>query len=257
MMWLSWRLHRAAVLTFTVVVGGLIALYLVDSIRLQDVYRASGLDECVGVLNSPSCAARRQLFLAYDVGLLQYTSYVLAGVTTALGAFLGAPLVSTEFERGTWQWIWTQRISRTRWLAVNVAVISVIVVGFGVTWARRTPGGTGRWRRRQALHQHSRLRQHTPLMCAVFGLFAFDVGVAASAFLRRTLAAIGVTVAVFLATRFTVLYWLRERYMAPLAVESPAKSRRPLAFDAPGLGLPQRMDRRVWPRSLVSRHQLA
>jgi len=233
MMWLSWRLHRAAVLTFIVVIGGLAALYLVDSIRLHDVYAASGLDQCVGVLNNPSCAARRQVFLAYDLGLLQYTSYVLVAVTSALGAFLGAPMVSTEFERGTWQWIWTQRISRTRWLAVNVAVVAMIVVGLGAAL-----GAAYTWWNRPVAAQagpfsYVAIFDNTPLMCAVYSLFAFAVGVAASAFLRRTLAAMGVTVAVFLAIRSAVLYWLRPHYMAPIVVESPAnQAGRPLAFDA-------------------------
>src|SRR5262249_52231354 len=72
----------------------------------------------------------------------------------------------------------------------------------------------------------------TPLLCAVYSLFAFAVGVAASAFLRRTLAAMGVTVGVFVATRFAVLYWLRPHYMTPTVVESPAnEAGRPLAFD--------------------------
>jgi hypothetical protein len=59
MMWLSWRLHRAAVFTFVGVIGGLAALYLVDSVRLHDLYTASGLDLCIGVLNDTSCATAR------------------------------------------------------------------------------------------------------------------------------------------------------------------------------------------------------
>jgi ABC-2 family transporter protein len=233
MIWLSWRLHRAAVFTFTVIIGGLAALYLLDSVRLHDLYAASDLDRCIGVLNDTSCATRRTVFLAENLGLVQQTNYVVDVVTGALGVFLGATMVSTEFERGTWQWIWTQRISRTRWLTVNVAVMAVIVVGLGATlgaaytwWDRPVAAQTGPF-------TNIAVFDNTPLMCAVFGLFAFAVGVAASAFLRRTLAAIGVTVAVFLVTRFTVLYWLRERYMPPVVVESPAnQAGRPLGFDA-------------------------
>lgn len=233
MMWLSWRLHRAAVFTFVLVIGGLVALYLVDSIRLHDLYAASGLEKCIGVLNDTSCATRRQVFLAENLGLLQHTDYVLAVVTGALGVVLGAPMVSTEFERGTWQWIWTQRISRTRWLAVNVTMMAVIIVGLGATlgaaytwWYKPVAAQTGPF-------TNVSVFDNTPLMCAVFSLFGFAVGVAASAFLRRTLGAMGITVAVFLVTRFIVLYWLRPHYMAPIVVESPAnQAERPLGFDA-------------------------
>ena len=232
MIWLSWRLHRAAVFAFIAVIVGLAALYLVDSFRLRDVYAASGLEQCIGVLNDPSCANRRQFFLVYDVGWLQYTSYVLVVVTGALGAFLGAPMVSTEFERGTWQWVWTQRISRTRWLAVNVAVVAVIVAILGAAL-----GAAYTWWNRPLAAQIGPLAyvsifDSTPLLCAVYSLFAFAVGVAASAFLRRTLAAMGVTMAVFLAVRFAVVQWLRPHYMTPIVVESPAnEAGRPLAFD--------------------------
>jgi ABC-type transport system involved in multi-copper enzyme maturation permease subunit len=233
MIWLSWRLHRAAVLTFIAVIGGLVALYLVDANRLHSVYAASGLEQCIGVLNNASCAARRQVFLTYDVGLVQYTQYLLVVVTGALGAFLGAPLVSTEFERGTWQWIWTQRISRTRWLAVNFAVVAVIIAALGAAlgtaytwWDRPLAAQVGPF----ALIA---IFDNTPLMCAVYSVFAFAVGVTASAFLRRTLGAMAVTGAVFLLTRFSVVYWLRPHYMAPIAVDSAAnEAGAPLGFDA-------------------------
>ena len=232
MIWLSWRLHRAAVFTFMVVIGGLAAVYLVDSIRLHDVYTASGLAQCIGALDNPSCAARQEVFLVYDVGWVQYTGYVVVVASAALGAFLGAPLVSTEFERGTWQWVWAQRISRTRWLAINVAVLAVIVAAFGATlgaaytwWNRPVAALTGPF-------TYAASFDNTPLLCAVYSVFAFALGVAASAFLRRTLAAMGATVAAFLAVRFAVVSWLRPHYMTPIVFESPAnEAGRPLTFD--------------------------
>jgi ABC-type transport system involved in multi-copper enzyme maturation permease subunit len=132
-----------------------------------------------------------------------------------VGSVPGRPLVSTEFERGTWQWVWTQRISRTRWLAVNVAVLAVIVAAFGAAlgtaytwWNRPVAEQTGPF-------THAASFDNTPLLCAVYSVFAFALGVAASAFLRRTLAAMGATVAVFLAVRFALCgalaFWLTRR----------------------------------------------
>ena len=42
---------------------------------------------------------------------------------------------------------------------------------------------------------------NAPQMCAVYSVFGFAVGVAASASLRRTVAAMGVTLAVFMSIR--------------------------------------------------------
>jgi ABC-type transport system involved in multi-copper enzyme maturation permease subunit len=232
MIWLSWRLHRAAVMAFVAVVGTLAALYLIDAVRLHHVYTGSGLDQCVGLLNNPSCAARRMVFLAYDVGWLQYTGYVVVVVSGALGAFLGAPMVSTEFERGTWQWVWTQRISRTRWLAVNLAVVAAIVAAFGAALGAAYTWWNGPVAEQTGPFTYAGSFDNTPLLCAVYSVFAFALGVAMSTLLRRTLAAMGITVAAFLAVRFAIVSWIRPHYMTPIVVESPAnEAGRPLAFD--------------------------
>jgi len=146
---------------------------------------------------------------------------------------MGAPMVSTEFERGTWQWVWSQRISRTRWLAVNFLVTGLIVAAFGAAlgaaytwWNRPVAAITGPMRMFESF-------DNTPAMCAIYSVFGFAVGVVASTFLRRTLAAMGVTFAVFMATRFSITYWLRPHYMAPIVKESSAnEAGSPLTFDA-------------------------
>lgn len=232
MIWLSWRLHRAAVLGFAAAFGVIVALYLVDALRVHDAYIAGGLDKCVGVLNDSSCHSRRQLFIAFDVGWLKYLGYALTIVSGMLGLFLGAPMVSTEFERGTWQWVWSQRISRTRWLAVNFVVVATIVAAFGAAL-----GAAYTWWERPVVEVSGPMRvfesfDNMPQMCAVYSVFGFAVGVAASTFLRRTLAAMGVTFAVFMVTRFSIAYWLRPHYLKPVVMESPATDAgRPLTFD--------------------------
>lgn len=232
MIWLSWRQRRAAIIAFALVFGAIAALYLVDSIRLHHVFDASGLGQCVGVLHDPSCAARREVFLAYDVGWLEYAGYVITIASGALGVFLGAPMVSQEFERGTWQWVWTQRISRTRWLALNLLVTATSVTALGAAlgaaytwWYRPVAALRGPFGIFGAF-------DNTPLMCAVYSLFGFAVGVAASCFLRRTLAAMGLTFAVFLAARFGITVGARAHYLPPIAVTSPAnEAGTPLNFD--------------------------
>jgi hypothetical protein len=141
-------------------------------------------------------------------------------------------MVSTEFERGTWQWVWSRRISRTRWLVVNLLVVATIVAAFGASlgaayiwWNEPVAALSGPMRAFESF-------DNAPQMCAVYSVFGFAVGVAASTFLRRTLAAMGVTFAVFMATRFSIGYWLRPHYMKPIVEESPANAAgAPLTFD--------------------------
>ena len=49
-----------------------------------------------------------------------------------------------------------------------------------------------------------------------YALFAFALGVAVGAVIRRTLPAMGATLVAFVAVRLAVYEWLRPRYMAPL-----------------------------------------
>jgi len=233
--WLSWRLHRSAVFAFAAIFGLMGALYLVDSFRLQHAFDVANLRECIGVLNNASCHTRVALFIEYEAGWRIVTALLVIAAAGALGVFLGGPLVGTEFERGTWQWIWTQPISRTRWLAVNYLVVGAMVAVLGAMlgaafswWARPLTALQGSF--------DVLMFDNTPLMCAVYSLFGFSVGVAASALLRRTLAAMGATIVVFLATRFAFDFLLRRHYMSPVLVE----------WTADEYGRPLTVDRRDW-----------
>ncbi|MEU8088459.1 hypothetical protein AB0B57_33195 [Micromonospora sp. NPDC049101] len=53
---------------------------------------------------------------------------VVTVVPPLIGAFWGAPLVAREFEAGTYRLVWTQSISRSRWLAVKLAVVGTVTV---------------------------------------------------------------------------------------------------------------------------------
>src|SRR5580704_4510478 len=53
-------------------------------------------------------------------------------VPAIIGTFWAAPLLTREFEAGTFQLAWTQGVTRTRWLAVKLglgAVASAVIAG--------------------------------------------------------------------------------------------------------------------------------
>jgi hypothetical protein len=229
--WLTWRQHRAAA-AFTLIFGGLAVYYVIDGFRLHDAYASSGLAACVGVTNDANCAGRRAEFLAITVGWLQYAGPFIAIGSGALGVFLGAPLIAGEIERGTHQWAWTQRISRTRWLATKYLLLAAVVgllaatLGAAYTWwGRPVEALTGPFGRFGAFDD-------TPLLLAAYSVFAFAASVTASVFLRRTVPAMGITAAVFIIARVGVGYGLRPRYRTPVFVSSaPSEAGIPLGFD--------------------------
>ena len=71
-------------------------------------------------------------FLSHDKFLRDLLGPLMLAVPALLGIFWGAPLVARELETGTYRLAWTQSVTRTRWLAVKVALVglaSVAVAG--------------------------------------------------------------------------------------------------------------------------------
>jgi ABC-2 family transporter len=150
---------------------------------------------------------------------LQITLVALVLVVPALiGMFWGAPLIAHELETGTFRLAWTQSVSRTRWLLVKLGLVglaSFLVAGLlslMVNWwsspldsASPDRFGAGNF----AVHG---------FVAGGYALFAFALGVTAGLILRRTLPAMAVTLAGFIAARFVVTDWVRAHYMSPVTL---------------------------------------
>lgn len=229
MSWLTWRQSRVAVLT---VLAGLAIFGLALAVtgpRLAQEYHLSGLAACTG---DASCGHAQQSF-AFQVrqtgidlplyGLGIALTYLIAAV---IGMFWGAPLVARELEAGTFRLAWTQSITRSRWLAVKLALIGLAAVtatgllSLAVNWwshpidqANARPGADA------GLALPARMaplifgaRGITPIG---YALFAFMLGVTAGVVLRRTVPAMALTLAVLATVQVLVPAALRAHYQAP------------------------------------------
>jgi hypothetical protein len=131
-----------------------------------------------------------------------------------IGAFWGAPLVASEFEDGTFRLAWTQSVTRTRWMAVKLAVVGLAsmatagLLSLVVTWWASPLD-------RSALNQFATFDQRD-IAPVGYAAFAFTLGVLAGALIRRTLPAMAITLAVFIATRLAELTWVRPRLLPPV-----------------------------------------
>ncbi len=152
---------------------------------------------------------------------LELIGTALVAVPGLIGAFWGAPLLSREFEHGTYRLAWTQSVSRTRWLAVKLALVgtaSVAATGLlslMVTWWSNPIDQSGQNRFDAGLFGE---RNITPLGYAAFG---FALGVTAGALIRRTLPAMATTLAVFLGVRLTFTYLIRQHLLTPVHLTQP------------------------------------
>ena len=135
-----------------------------------------------------------------------------------VGLFWGAPLVAAESEAGTTHFAWMQSVTRKRWLAVKVGWMLLAAAVWGgvisalVTW----------WASPTNAEQ---LNQFDPGRFDIMGIvpvgysvFAVALGVTAGAVARRTLPALAVTLAGFIAVRAVITLWLRSHYISPVTV---------------------------------------
>jgi hypothetical protein len=121
--WLSWRQLRIQAAAAAVGVAAAAIVLAVTGPHLADL---SG--------NVFDQLTRGDRWL-YNAGVV-----VLAVAPAVLGAFWGAPLVARELEAGTHRLVWTQSVTRRRWLATRLglalltAAVVMGVLALAVTW---------------------------------------------------------------------------------------------------------------------------
>ncbi len=145
MIWLAWRRQRVQLVSWAVLVVGLGLWMLYTAFQHEAEGRELARVGCNGILHRtiPTGGAAAvdlqlhcsQLQNSFDWGngTVSLVVFLVAALPVAIGAFLGAPLVADEFRRRTHRMVWTQSVSRTRWLLTSVAVVvvgAVIPVAF-------------------------------------------------------------------------------------------------------------------------------
>ncbi len=161
MLWLTWRQHRAQFVVTVVLVMGLGVLLVADSLPIDLVK-------------------------------------MLPWAPVLVGMFWGVPLLVKEFERGTHQLVWTQSVSRSRWLATKFAVLGVAVMLAGLVLGAVTTRWTTSFGADMMMNRFSGdLFGVTGIAPAGWFLMLFALGAASGAVLRKMLPAMAVTIAVF------------------------------------------------------------
>jgi hypothetical protein len=193
--------------------------------HLASTYAADGLDSCHG----SSCLSPASYFTGslasspYGVLFLLSTGIILLA-PAVIGLFWGAPLIARELETGTAALAWNQSVTRTRWLAVKLAIAGLAAMALTEalslmqTWwaapiSQAAADGSGAGVAAQGRFSQLNFASHgiTPLGYAAF---AFVLGVTAGALIRRTIPAMAVTLAIFAALQVAMPLWVRPN-LAP------------------------------------------
>jgi ABC-type transport system involved in multi-copper enzyme maturation permease subunit len=224
MIWLTWRQARTQTLVVAALLAAFSALLLATGPHLVSLYRASTFAAC-----HTGCGAAAQSFLASPsvagYHLIYFFGAALIVVLPAvIGLFWGAPLVARELESGTYRLAWNQSVTRERWLAVKLGVLGLasmaaagvfsLILGW---WASpidhaASINATGGFETR-----------FFPVIFGARGIvpigyaaFAFTVGVLVGLMIRRTVPAMGITLAVIAVVQIAFPLVIRPHLIAPV-----------------------------------------
>jgi hypothetical protein len=214
--WLSWRQVRVNVVVLYGALLVLAAALVVTGPHLADVYgqSASTFLDWIG--------AQRFDMTLYNLG--STAGYVVPGV---IGTFWGAPMIAREVEAGTHRLVWTQSITRRRWLATKLglgmlaAVTASGSLGLVLTWwahpidkavnARGDTDYSNLFTLPRILPELFVSRGIAPLGYAAF---AFALGVLAGAVIGRTVPAMAVTLAAYVVIQIVMPNFVRPYLVA-------------------------------------------
>ncbi|WP_329376203.1 ABC transporter permease subunit [Streptomyces sp. NBC_01351] len=206
--WLVVRQHRTAMWTLLAGSAALAGYFLLGRYGAADAV-AQQLAGCTGPAaeHSPRCADALTAFQQEHQYPLRQPLQALALLPLVLGIFLGGPLFAAELESGTYRTALSQSVTRTGWFLAKLAVpaaLTVLVSGLvtvtATWWWHEVAGPLG-----------SRFPWHGWMPYDAIGpaavakaLLMLMTGIALSLVLRRTVAAMGATLAVGAALLFAL-----------------------------------------------------
>jgi hypothetical protein len=223
--WLQLRVQAGVALA---ALAAFAAVLAVTGPHMASLYNASAITGCHG----GTCAIAASDFLNRLDATSPYMFVYVLGIGLILvapvitGIFWGAPLIARELETGTYRLAWTQGVTRTRWLVVKLAFTGLAAMAVTealslmYTWwadpiARAVGhGGTA-----------SSILITGPFGLALFAThgiaplgysaFAFTLGTAAGALIRRAVPAMAITLAIFAAVQVAMPLWVRPHLVPP------------------------------------------
>jgi hypothetical protein len=224
MNWFAWRQHRKQFLVFGILLAAFAALIIPTGNHYWHIYQQA-LTNCAQHPALYSCDDLTDtLFTSPSDGLIRIAEVLgTFGLPLLVGLFIGSPLLAKEYEEGTNKLVWTQSVSRRKWLTIKLAwtlgfaLLYGIVLTFLATWWSRTVNTV-------ALNRFVQGHFETQgLMPVAYSVFFTAVGFTMSAWFRKTLLALAITFGVFVFCMAGFANWIRPHYMTPVTVTAPMR----------------------------------
>ncbi len=219
MIWLTWRQFRAGAAMMAAALAVLAAILGLTGPGLADDY-STGIAACTQ--NGDCSHFVQRFFDDNQIPHLAVTAVALV-LPALIGIFWGAPLIARELEAGTHRLVWNQSITRTRWLAAKLGLTGLAAMtaaGLGnlaVTWWSSPIDKTA-----TNFLGSMALTRMEPVLFAARGIvpigyaaFAFALGVTVGMLVRRTVPAMAITLAIFVAAQIAMPLLVRPHLLPP------------------------------------------
>lgn len=195
MIWVTWRQHRTEAFVAIALLILLVVIIFLSGMALRATYLQDGMHGVENFVNSFP-------FMAINI------------LPLLLGVFVGAPLVSQELERGTYRLVWTQGITRERWLKSKLLLVAgitlvlfLIVAGIMNWWNQPVNETLGPWATFDV----------NGIVIIPHALFALALGIALGTVLSKTVGAMALFIPIFPMVRL-FFFWLRQYYLPPISL---------------------------------------
>jgi ABC-type transport system involved in multi-copper enzyme maturation permease subunit len=220
MNWLIWKQQGKQ---FTIL-GILLALYaglaILIGAHLWHTYQhaltaCSATDTCNELKARLLSGWELSLNPSPGAGEFNIVTLLILLIPLLLGVFMGVPLIAREYNDKTNLLVWTRSVSRRKWLTMKLiwtlAIAAVFAGAFAAltTWWSRT--GNALYIDRFDVGRFN-IQGVVPI---AYTIFAVLLGIALGTWLKRTMAAIGLTLLLVLVVQVTVSALVRPHFMSP------------------------------------------
>ncbi len=232
MTWLTFRQFRVQAITALGAVVVLAVAYGLTGAHLTHLYNSGGLRECG---RGPHCLSQSATLIDAMKADQVYPALFFAGIVilvilpAIIGAFWGAPLVARELEAGTYRLAWNQDVTRTRWMAVKLGLVGLAAVATAglisllFSWWAGPINAAGGFP-----DNFSQFVRLSPLMFSAQGVvpagwaaLGFAFGVVAGILVRRTIAAMAITIVVVVLLQILWPHFVRPHLLTPDRATAP------------------------------------
>jgi len=205
---LVWRLHYKQVYFALAALVALCIVLLITGVNMAHDYNTF-MANCRA---TQTCGdASSQLFRG-DGAIMDLVDATVV-VPLLFGLFWGAPMLSKEYEDGTQNLVWTQGVTRRRWLSTNIMWVFLAAV----VWAGAMATLVSWWRGPEnALDTRFNTFDIQGIVPVAYAIFAVALGIAVGSIFKRVLPAVATTLGTFVAFRVVIAQYVRQHYMTPV-----------------------------------------